>query len=448
VRDSDAPSLAVPIVARRSGLFGVLSIEGRAFDADEERLVAGLAREAGLALEAANLYERAVAEKDKSEAILSRVADAVVVTDPKERILEWNEAAERIFARTAAEVVGRGCGRVLGLHVGERQLDCSQGCALLATTERSDPALDVEVWRSREDGKRQPLLANVSAVGDPHGKVAEVIHSLRDITRLKEADEAKSMFLATASHELKTPLTVIQGFSHLLSKSRLESEEVKQEALGAMEARAIQLNKIVDRLMLSSRIETGRAHVSLEEVNPAPLLRERVEALAGATGREISVDLASELPTVSADPDVMATVVDHLLDNAIKYSPDGGPVAVAARYDDEAVTVSVADSGIGMDPEQLEMCFQKFWQGESSDSRRFGGTGIGLYIVQSLVEAMGGEVHAESKPGVGSTFIFTLVPWSASAAAAETKEEIPGPGSGEQSMIREFMRQIGVSGKE
>jgi PAS domain S-box-containing protein len=435
------------MMSRRAGLFGVLSIEGRPFDSDEERLVAGVAREAGLAMEAANLYERAVAEKEKSEAILSRVADAVVVTSPTGEIREWNEAAERIFGRSTPQVVGRGCGRILGLHLGERQLDCAGECALLAVAGRSDASLGFEVWRSREDGRRQPLLANVSAVGGPSGRVAEVIHSLRDITRLKEADEAKTMFLATASHELKTPLTVIQGFSHLLSKSRVESEEVKEEALGAMEARAIQLNKIVDRLLLSSRIETGRAHVSLAEVDPGPLLQERVESLAATTGREITLKVVPGIPTVSADPDVVATVVDHLLDNAIKYSPDGGPISVAAEYGADAVSVSVTDSGIGMDKEQLDRCFEKFWQAESSDSRRFGGTGIGLFIVQSLVEAMGGEVHVESTPGVGSTFAFTLVPWGAGPHPAE-QEEQRAPGSGDQSMIREFMRQIGVPGKE
>lgn len=435
--------LAVPMVAPQSGLLGVICVEGGEWATEERAFLAAVAGEAGYALEAANLYERAVAEKEKTEAILARVGDGVVVTDAAGTIRQWNEAAERIFGRPSAAAVGRPCWEVLGLRCGEHALDCTGGCALLAAGAGDRDVLGRELWRERPDGSRQPLLATVEAVRDPDGAVSEIVHSLRDITRLKEADQAKTMFLATASHELKTPLTVIQGFAQTLRGDSGWEAEDRETALEAMEARSVQLNKIVDRIMLSSRIETGRAEVFPRELDLAPIVAERVRALRAATGREIEAEVEDPLPAALADSGAATTVVDHLLDNAIKYSPGGEPVTVRAAADRHWVRLSVSDRGIGMDSEQAARCFEKFWQAESSDVRRFGGTGIGLYIVNSLVEAMDGELAVESAAGEGSTFTVALpragVPRPRRAAA-----EAPEPGVGEPTVIREFMRQLGI----
>jgi signal transduction histidine kinase len=143
-----------------------------------------------------------------------------------------------------------------------------------------------------------------------------------------------------------------------------------------------------------------------------------------------------------ADKEAVTTIVDHLLDNAVKYSPDGGLIEATARANDSWVELCVADHGIGMDAEQAAHCFEKFWQAESSDVRRFGGTGIGLYIVRSLAEAMGGEIGVESAPLRGSTFVVRLVRAGTTPPAETVTDQAPGVG--EPSVIREFMRQIGI----
>ncbi|MGH2830279.1 MAG: sensor histidine kinase, partial [Actinomycetota bacterium] len=313
----------------------------------------------------------------------------------------------------------------------EKKLDCSAGCPLVGV---SQSVLGVEVWRPLPDGRRQPLLASGSLVGE-EGR--EVVHSFRDVTKLKEADEAKTLFLATASHELKTPLTVIQGFSDILLEENSQQEAT--DALQAISSRARGLDKIVDRILLSSRIESGRTTLAVAEIDLRALLVERALSFARAAGREVHLEVPASLPAVRGDADAVATVIDHLLDNAFKYSPAGGAVIVGATVEDRSVVASVSDPGIGMDEEQIERCFEKFWQAESSDHRRFGGTGIGLFIVRSLIEAMGGAVVAESRKGRGTTFRFLL----RRAAAAP----LP-PGIGDRSQIREFMRQIGIPAKE
>jgi PAS domain S-box-containing protein len=388
----------------------------------------------------------------KSEAILARVADAVLVTDPASRIMQCNPAAERVVAMPEAEVVGRTCGEILQLRLGERVVDCSGGCPLLQL--ENDPEAQgspgIEGWRFASGGRRQPLLANASAVYDAEGNVVEVVHSIRDITALKQAEEAKTLFLATASHELKTPLTVINGFAHTLLHYPDLGEDVQHRALEAIGSRSLELTKIVDRLLLSSRIEAGRVSVKLDRIELDPILAERVQTLATATGRAVDFSVEGGTFEVVGDRDAFVTVIDHLLDNAVKYSPEGGAISVHAEATATMVRVGVSDEGIGMDAEQVAHCFDKFWQAESTDVRRFGGTGIGLYIVRSLVEAMGAHIDVLSKVDEGSTFVLTLPRIVAlpDATADEDAGDAGPAGVGEATSIREFMRQIGVPARK
>jgi PAS domain S-box-containing protein len=190
---------------------------------------------------------RSIRLAGKSAAVLDQVADAIVFCDSRGRIVETNDAAAILVSMPSLDARGRACHEVLALHVGERRLDCSQGCPLV---DHRDGGADV--WRPTVDGRRQPLLVSVAAVGEP--PEVEIVHSLRDITRLKQADEAKTLFLATASHELKTPLTVIAGFAQTLLVRPELGERDREYALQAIDKRAQELSRIVDRLLLSSRI--------------------------------------------------------------------------------------------------------------------------------------------------------------------------------------------------
>ena len=377
----------------------------------------------------------------RAAAILDHVGDGVVVCDRRGRIVEVNPAAARLIGVSPADLQGAACHDVLRLHVGERALDCSGGCPLLAD--------DIEMWRPAPSGDgRQPLLVSIASVdgdGDGDDEPSEVVHSLRDITRLKQADEAKTLFLATASHELKTPLTVIAGFAQTLRMHENLAEKDRTYALQAIDVRARELSRIVDRLLLSSRIEAGRVDVRVGPTVLDEIVRERAESLERAAGREVLVELDLEPGAlVIADPTALATVLDHLLDNAVKYSPGGEPVRVVVRRpSDELVELIVADDGIGMSAEAVAHCFDKFWQDDSGDHRRYGGTGIGLYIVGSLVDAMGATIRLDSVPGSGSTFTVTLSAFLPDRDAGDTAPPVVGV---ERSMVREFMRQIGVGG--
>jgi len=376
----------------------------------------------------------------RADTIVAHVADAVVVTDSTGSVLQCNAAAAERVIGPAGAPGSLHCQGFLGLHRGERSLDCTSGCALLR--ERVDGDFGLEVWRRNADGRRQPLLADAAQVVGVDGR-SEVIHSLRDISGIKQAEEAKTLFLATASHELKTPLTVITGFASTLIRYTDLDEGTRKDALQAIHARAQELTRIVERLLLSSRIEAGRLEVTLEDVDVVPLLQDRALAFAAAMARTVDTDIAAGLPHAYANGHAVVTVVDHLIDNAAKYSPGGEVIVVRAYGDDERIRIAVTDHGIGMDPEQAEHCFERFWQAEATDVRRFGGTGIGLYIVQSMVEAMGGTIAVESAKGAGSTFTVTLLT-SAAVLSGIPRQGGAGPAVGESTSIREFMRQIGV----
>jgi signal transduction histidine kinase len=341
------------------------------------------------------------------------------------------------------------------LRTGEQRFDCSNGCRLLADATPLAEELGQEVWRPDGD-RRLPILANATAVFDDDGTVVEVVHSMRDITKLKQSEEAKTLFLATASHELKTPLTVIRGFVETLLSTEMD-EDRRHLALDAVHRRALELGNIVDRLLLSSRIEAGRVDLLVGNVELLPLLAERAAALGAATGRVVHIDLDDDIGLVRGDEAALATVFEHLIDNAIKYSPGGGSIRVEA-VQRERITVLVSDDGIGMSAEHAAHCFDKFWQAEAGDVRRFGGTGIGLYIVRSLVDAMGGRISVESALDEGTTFAVELLPGGArrTVVAEDVGRNENGGrmedgdadadrrGVGETTMIREFMRQIGV----
>jgi signal transduction histidine kinase len=375
--------------------------------------------------------------RSRAETVLARVPHPLVISGPDGRIVSCNPATLEAIGDFSADAP---CCESLGLHHGERALTCEHGCALLELCKDADGGY-VEVWRYRSDGSRQPLLGSAAEIPDSHGRMVEVVHSLRDITRLKEADEAKTIFLATASHELKTPLTVINGYAQLLLRDT-ENENLRQQGLEAIAVRAKELAEIVERLLLTSRIESGRLHVNVGPLDLASVVRERVNALATATSRVINLDIEEGLPLVEGDATATATLLDHLVDNAMKYSPHDAPIDVVVLSNDTTVTLTVTDHGEGMSEEQRRCCFDKFWQAESGDSRRHGGTGLGLYIVKSLVDSMSGHISVQSKLREGTTFSVTFPTPGAQLPGPRTGQE-----GGEPSMIREFMRQIGVPNK-
>jgi signal transduction histidine kinase len=227
---------------------------------------------------------------------------------------------------------------------------------------------------------------------------------------LAKAYEYKGQLLANTTHELKTPLTAIRGAAVTLGmRWRTMSEQQVDQFLGIIHRRCDGLSKLIERILLGARLEAGR-EVAL---NPAPvdvlgLLRTTSEEFKDVSPKHHILLAGPEDVWVNADREALDQVLGLLLENAIKYSPDGGEIRVAAIDGERSVTISVSDQGVGMSEEDRAHVFEPYFRAARGDRTRFSGVGLGLSIARHLVQRHGGELTVESQPGVGSTFRFTL----------------------------------------
>ena len=242
---------------------------------------------------------------------------------------------------------------------------------------------------------------------------ARLIENLQHaLERVREANRLKDEFLATVSHELRTPLTAIQGWAEVLSDPETSTEEAK-EGLATIQQSSESLTKLISDLLEMSRIETRMLRLDLHPIDPNYPIQAAVQTvrqMADAKGVKVTVLLDRDLPQIIADSGRLQQVMWNLLVNAIKFTRAGGNVWVSSSMNGDAhVQIVVRDDGIGIDPEFLPFVFERFRQADGSATRQFGGLGIGLSLVKSLVEAHGGDVHAASPgPGDGATFTVAI----------------------------------------
>ncbi len=228
------------------------------------------------------------------------------------------------------------------------------------------------------------------------------------IADLQRISEVKDEFIAVASHELRTPITALRGFARALVSPQVTPEQ-SRHAVEVINRQVDRLSLLIEDLLAVSLIDSGRSTPALELIELRSIAQEVVsDAAMAATGHTFRLTVPDELACVSADPGFVRRVLLNLVANAVKYSPDGGPVDIEATAVDDAdrVLVCVRDRGIGIPHDEQARIFEKFMR--ASGEGAVGGTGLGLYIVKGLIEAMGGTVTVDSQPGVGSTFSFTL----------------------------------------
>src|SRR5256714_1807653 len=335
--------LAVPLVGSEGGPQGVLSVYARrprSWRADEVEALNALAGNASAALASAELYQRVALEKERSVAILANIADGIVAVDREGGVVLWNDAAERITGIRAADAIGRSPAQVL-----QRTLESGD------ETERGDRLLSIrrgddEVWLSLTE----------AIMRDPAGGVAGRIFAFRDISAERVVEQMKSDFVTTVSHELRTPLTSIYGFAEtLLRQDVLFGEEERRTFLGYIASESERLTTIVDQLLNVARLDTGDLHVNLAPTDVRAVVSDVVqlaEQTPSANGHDFVVDLPADRLDAEADGDKLRQILANLVDNAIKFSPDGGKVVVAARANGEVAEVRVDDEGIGIPGEE------------------------------------------------------------------------------------------------
>jgi signal transduction histidine kinase len=349
-------------------------------------------------------------DRDTIAALLIASADGILVVNPDTETLRMNPALEELTGHREHESHAVQCAEIFGCHRGGDRLTCGSVCPFRRVIMSGAPLRDHSFQATRDDGSTFWVSGAYAPVRDPDGRIAFAIGSLRDFTRSKEVEQLQHDFVSIVSHELRGPLTAIKGFvKTLIAKGDTLPRETGQEFLETINEQADRLNQLVEDLLNVSHIESRRLKIKLEHVDLASITERLVKQFRTKWGsRDIKIEAEPELPNVRADQSKIEEVLVNLIDNAVKYSPQGGRVRVAMASQNGEVEVSVEDSGIGITPEDSARLFEKFHRVASPETRDIGGSGLGLYIVKNLVEAHGGRVLVTSAPGVGSTFTFSL----------------------------------------
>lgn len=358
--------------------------------ADELEHLAGSVNR--IAAELEDTVQKLAAERDRFQAVLDGMGGAVIALDDERRITLANRAAQELF-RLGDDPVGAALVEVL-----------REPALLELLDEPADGARSLEF---ELPGKRpRRLLARASKTPVADGTVL-VFH---DVTEMRRLESVRKDFVANVSHELRTPVSVIRASAEALVGGGLEHKEHAERFAGAVYKNAERLSRLVSDLLDLSRIESSRytpavASVAVREV--AERAMESLEPIAEGRRQTLSLD-ADESLLVQGDEGALEQVLSNLLDNAVKYTPEGGHIALRARAQGDQVRVEVEDDGPGIPDEHKARVFERFYRVDAGRSREMGGTGLGLSIVKHLVLAMGGEVGVEDRPPRGARFFVEL----------------------------------------
>jgi len=416
------PLIVQPLVHKDESL-GVIILSNsrtkRHFTQDDGRLCEALASQVTAAIANARLYQHVSdllrthqEEASQRRAILESIADGVVVADARGRVIMANAAAERIFETPRAELIGRSISQVYkGLFQEEGPLlgvtPPSKGGFLQSTFELGE----------------KTIRGSLAPVHLPEGELLGVVAVFRDITKEAAAERAKSKFITTVSHELRTPMTSVGGYLDLLIGGVAgELNATHKRFLSTVKINADRMINIINNMIYVSELEGAPFQLDVKPTDVPEQINEAVDAIREqleVRDLALSLEVAGDLPPVSADPIRLRQVLDNLLSNAYKFTYPGGQIKIAAQLhegdemeaDSSTATVmlvSVADTGVGIAPEEQEKIFEPFYRAENPLEVEASGVGVGLTIARSLVQAHGGRMWVESEPGQGSVFYFTL----------------------------------------
>jgi PAS domain S-box-containing protein len=379
---------------RFQGILWVVYRQPNSVGMAERNLLRTLAGQASILVENARLFATAEGGRRRLAAVLASTSEAVIVTDQTERVLLINRALERIFNIKASEVIGRPVTQVI-----------QQKALVQALTGNDRRSRYLEIPTS--DGKT--YYTSASTIINNDGQVLGRVAVLHDVTHFKEIDEMKSEFVATVSHDLRSPLTFMRGYATMLPMAGDFTEKQKEYAAKILTG-IDQMAQLVDDLLDLGRIESG-TDMPLVDIYVDSLLvdiaREHIQH-ADTNGILLEVKVPHDIPPIKGDPAMLRQAITNLVSNGIKYAPNSGPMYLRAEQQNGEVIISVADNGPGIPQQEQMRLFEKFYRAQQRGTENVKGSGLGLAIVKSVAERHGGRVWCRSQTGQGSTFYLSL----------------------------------------
>ncbi|MCA9916773.1 MAG: PAS domain-containing protein [Anaerolineales bacterium] len=386
---------------------------------DAASLLSSFAEQAAIAVKNARLYEQVNKEKQRLDAIIQQNADGVMILDQSLRITVFNRALSRMVGHTPEEAIGQSHEAIFQWLSLKTDMDLHDalangwplpGAAHLYVEGDLQRPFDENL--ATADGKRVSLGITYAPLMDGDGRMTDIIANVRDLTRYREEEALQKTFISVVSHELKTPVSIIKGYAGTLRRQDANwSPEIMQDSLAVIEEEADNLTDLIDSLLEVSRLQAGTFNL---EVSEDVQLNRVVENTARKFGNQsdkhkIMVQFAADFPPIWGDERRLGQVLNNLISNAIKYSPEGGEIAIRGEVHPQHVTVSVRDSGIGIPDHEQHRIFQKFSRLDNALSRKTEGTGLGLFLSKAIIEAHNGRIWFHKNPdGPGTTFTFSL----------------------------------------
>jgi PAS domain S-box-containing protein len=418
--------VALPLLFEEELLGIIYLFRGNyAFTPLDWQFLQGFADQAAVAVRNARLYTLLAAERRRLATILENSADGIMILTADRQVIAINNTLAEMVGMEPEDAVGRPCSSVLPLeNVTGRDFCADQ--SYMGDFPEAIARCEGELIRPGD--RRLVLAVTYTPLRSESGRLLNVIVNVHDITRFREEEEMKSTFTSIISHELKTPVALIKGYAQTLARpdARWDAATARH-GLEIIEEEADRLELLIDNLLDASRIQAQGLTLELADVNVAALLRRVVQTYSPHNpNHRFELELPATLPVVWGDEERLRQVVTNLLNNALKYSPEGGAIRVGARpWAPDAgssdpltthlagetrplVVFWVADQGVGIPASDLPHIFDRYYRVDSSLRRTTPGAGLGLYLAQAIVTAHGGRIWVASEPGKGATFYVSL----------------------------------------
>ncbi|MEA3440265.1 MAG: ATP-binding protein [Chloroflexota bacterium] len=402
--------VVLPMIAHKQviGVIFIFRNYSGHFSSNDKALLRSFADQAAIAVFNAQLYSEVNQEKQRINALLDSAADGILILAADQEVERYNPALARMLGIFDTDLRGLKHENVIrwsnirdGLTLEQAEAD---GWPLTAHA-----TLYIEGDLVRSDSLPLPVGITYAPLLSKEGNLLNIIGTVRDITRFREAEELKSTFISVVSHELKTPVSLIKGYVSTLRREDARwDRDIINDSLEVIEEEADRLTVLIDNLLDASRLQAGALALNSSDIALDKLSERIVERFRTQTGKHLLlVDFPLDFPIIMGDEDRIAQVLSNLISNAIKYSPEGGEIRISGSIKSNQVVVCICDQGPGIAASDLPFIFERFYRSEDV-SRITKGAGLGLYLSRAVIEAHGGRIWVDPKPDDGARICFSL----------------------------------------
>jgi signal transduction histidine kinase len=402
--------VGLPLVARSSvvGVIFIFRSYPDLFSVNDRALLRSFANQAAIAVQNAQLYRQINQEKQRVDAMLESAADGIIILTPDRHIERCNAAFARLIGSSSSEIINKSHDEIITWAAQPQGLTLDQAEAGgWPLTPHAYLYVEGDICRSNNQ-PNLPIGITYAPVLSPEGALVNIIATVRDITRFREADQVKSTFISVISHELKTPVALIKGYVGTLRREDADWDPaIMKDSLQVIEEEADRLTSLIENLLDASRLQAGGMTLKRSDINFPTLVKRIVSRFQTQTDKHtFQIDFPEDFPIILADENRLTQVVSNLISNAIKYSLEG-EIRIFGQVRPTIVIIGVNDQGPGIAPEDIPHVFDRFYR--SPDMARITkGAGLGLYLSKAIVEAHGGRIWVDTEANKGASFYFSL----------------------------------------